>query len=261
MLIITSIIVLGMMGLIFAGLLGFAARYYRVEEDPRVASIMAILPGANCGACGVAGCHTFADKVSKGEIAVSGCLVGGMDVAKKIAAIMGEEGFEVHKKVAVVHCGAKKDQKKKKANYIGVKTCIGASLIDNGGLLCSYGCMGYGDCACICPFNAIKMVDGLPVIDPEKCTACGKCIKNCPKKIIALKPYDFKAVVACSSRDRGAETRKNCPVGCIACKICEKAVPEVFKVTDNLAVIDHDKKGIDCSAAIEKCPTKCIVKA
>jgi len=260
MLILISILVLGILGFTFAALLALAADYFKIEEDPRVATIMAILPGANCGACGAGGCHDFANKVARGEIAVSGCVVGGAEVSKKIAQIMGEEGFEVHKKVAAVHCGAKESQRKKRANYSGIRTCMGANIIDGGGLLCSYGCLGYGDCFCVCPFNAITMKEGLPLIDPEKCTACGKCVAACPRKIISLIPYDFKVVVACSSHDTGANTRKICPVGCIACKICEREVPRVFKVADNLAVMDYSKTGINCDPAIEKCPTKCIVK-
>ena len=112
-----------------------------------------------------------------------------------------------------------------------------------------------------CPFGAIRMEEGLPIVDPEKCTACGNCVAACPRKIISLRPCDFGVVVACSSRDAGAVVRKICPVGCIACKICVKQVPEAFTVTDNLAAVDYAKTGIDCDAAIEKCPTKCIVRA
>jgi len=260
MIIFISILVLGILGFVFAGLLALAADYFKVEEDPRIATILAILPGANCGACGAGGCRDFADKVVKGEIAVSGCVVGGAEVAKKIAKIMGEEGFEVHKKIAAVHCGAKKDQRKLKANYSGIKTCQAADIINNGGLACSYGCLGYGDCFCTCPFDAIRMKEGLPVIDPEKCTSCRKCIAACPRKIISLRPYDFPVVVACSSHDKGAVVRKICPVGCIACLICSMEVPEVFKVVDNLSVMDYSKSGINCDPAIEKCPTKCILK-
>ncbi len=259
--IITAIIVLGLLGFIFAGLLALAANYFTIEEDPRLAAILAILPGANCGACGAAGCHAFAEKLVKGEVLVSGCLAGGADIAKKLADVMGlEQVTDVHKQIAAIHCGAIASQRKTKANYNGVKTCRAATLVDSGGLACGFGCLGYGDCACVCPFDAIAMRDGLPVVDPEKCTACGKCVLACPRTIISIIPADFKVVVACSSRDKGAETRKSCPVGCIACKICEKEVPEVFKIDDNLAGIDYTKKGISCDVAITKCPTKCIVK-
>jgi len=255
-----SILVLGLLGFIFASLLGLAASYFKVEEDPRLAQIVEALPGSNCGACGSASCHNFAERLLKGEVQVNGCVAGGEVVAKKLAEIMGVEELAIHKKIAAVHCGAKEDQRKKKAIYSGVKTCAAANLVDNGGLLCRYGCLGYGGCFEVCPFDAIKMVKGLPLIDPEKCTGCGKCVAACPRGIISLVPYDFRVVVACSSHDRGAETRKICPVGCIACKICEKQVSEVFKVVDNLAIIDYSKVGVDCTPAIEKCPVKCIVK-
>jgi RnfABCDGE-type electron transport complex B subunit len=259
--IITAILVLGVLGFVFAGLLAMAADYFRVEEDSRLATILAILPGANCGACGEAGCRAFAEKLVKGEVLVSGCLAGGAAVAGKLAEVMGvEQVGDAHKRIAVVHCGAKEGQRKKKAQYAGIKTCQAADMVDSGGLACSYGCVGYGDCVCVCPFDAIAMRDGLPVVDANKCTACGKCVAACPRKIISLIPADFKIVIACSSRDSGAITRKNCPVGCIACKICEKEVPQVFKVDDNLAVIDYSQKGIACSSAIAKCPTKCIVR-
>ncbi|MCU0640487.1 MAG: RnfABCDGE type electron transport complex subunit B [Candidatus Margulisbacteria bacterium] len=258
--ILTSIIVLGALGFVFAALLALAADYFAVAVDPRVSAIIAIVPGANCGACGAGGCHDFAERVAKGEIAVSGCVVGGAEVAKKIAEIMGTAGFTVHKRVAAVHCGADNGQRWRKANYYGVKSCKNADLVASGGLMCSYGCLGYGDCFCVCAFDAIKMVNGLPQIDPEKCTACGKCVTACPRAIISLRPYDFPVRVACSSHDGPAATRKNCPVGCIACKICEKTVPDVFKVVDNLAVIDYTKTGVDCGPAIVKCPTKCILQ-
>lgn len=258
--ILISTLVLGLLGFIFAGLLGLAADYFKVDEDPKVAAILALLPGANCGACGAAGCHDYAVKVARGEISVGSCTVGGEKIAKEIAAIMGVEGHEVHKKVAAVHCGAKKDQRKTKSNYHGVKTCKYADTIDGGGLMCGYGCLGYGDCFDVCQFDAIKMVDGLPVIDPEKCTACNKCVEACPRSIISLRPFALPIVIACSSRDKGAITRKTCPVGCIACKICEKEAPEVFKVEDNLAKVDYSKPCSNCDSAITKCPTKCIIK-
>jgi RnfABCDGE-type electron transport complex B subunit len=260
--IVASIFVLGVLGFIFAALLGLAADYFKVEEDPRVSKLLGILPGTNCGACGSAGCHDFAVKLIRSEVAVTGCVAGGPDVASNLAAALGlDQPAGRERKTAAVHCGAREDQRKKKARYSGVKTCQAADLIDGGGLLCRYGCLGYGDCFEVCPFNAIKMVDGLPVLDPGKCTACGKCLTACPRNIISLIPCGFKVVVACSSHDRSAETRKICPVGCFACKICEKEVSEVFKVTDNLALMDYTRSGVDCQTAIEKCPAKCIVKA
>jgi len=261
MLILISVIMLGALGFLFAGLLGLAANYFRVEEDPRIAAVLSCLPGANCGACGMAGCRDYAEKVVLGQAAATVCSACGADAVAKISEVMGVSCEAVEKKVAVVHCGAKGEQRKKKGNYSGVKNCMAVTLVDGGGLACIYGCLGYGDCLATCPFGAIEMREGLPFIDPEKCTGCGKCIAVCPRKIISLRPYDFKIAVACSSRDSGAVVRKICTVGCIGCKLCVKQVADVFKVTDNLASVDYAKTGVSCEPAIEKCPTKCIVQS
>ncbi|MDD5593975.1 MAG: RnfABCDGE type electron transport complex subunit B [Candidatus Margulisbacteria bacterium] len=258
--IIASILVLGILGFVFAALLALAADYFRQETDPRLSTILTILPGLNCGACGEAGCRAFAEKLINGQVQVSGCLAGGAEVAEKLAKFMGVDQLEVHKKLATVHCGANEKVRTRQANYSGVETCAAATLIADGGLNCSYACLGYGDCYCACPFDAIRMKEGLPVIDPQKCTACGKCVAACPREIISLRPFENPVVVACSSRDPGAYVRKICPVGCIACKICENLVPEVFKVVDNLSVMDYSKTGVNCDPAIEKCPTRCILK-
>jgi len=260
MLILIAILVLGVMGLIFAGLLGFAADYFLVEEDPRIGQLLAVLPGGNCGACGLAGCRDYSEKLILGEAGPNACTAGGAKVAEAVAAIMGVEAASFDRKVATVHCGAKLDQRKHKAHYTGIETCFAVNMVDGGGLTCAYGCLGDGDCKAACLFDAIRMAEGLPVIDPEKCTACGNCVTACPRNIISLRPQDCPVIVACSSRNAGAVVRKICPVGCIGCKICVKQVPEVFTVSDNLAVVDYTKTGVSCDAAIEKCPTKCIIR-
>lgn len=246
--------------MVFALLLALAADYFAVPQDPRLDAIMAILPGTNDGACGAAGCRDFAEQLIAGKMTVGGCVVGGALVAEKLAGLMGVSGEAVRRNVAAVHCGARENQRKKKGNYAGVRTCGAANLVAGGGLMCLYGCLGYGDCQGVCQFDAIRMEEGLPVIDPAKCTACGKCLTACPRKIISLRPDDFPVIVACSSLDPGAVTRKICPVGCIGCKICVKEMPDLFRLSNNLAVMDYSKPGIDCAAAVEKCPTKCIVK-
>ncbi|MDA8125583.1 MAG: RnfABCDGE type electron transport complex subunit B [Deltaproteobacteria bacterium] len=260
MLILIAIVVLGLMGLVFAGLLGFAAGYFHVEEDPRIGQVLAVLPGANCGACGLAGCRDYSEKLVLGEARPNACTAGGTKVAEALAAIMGVEALAMDdRKVAAVHCGATVEQRKPKGHYRGVETCLAVSLVDGGGLACSYGCLGRGDCHVSCPFAAIRMEAGLPVIDAAKCTACGNCIAACPRKIISLRPASVPLVVACSSRDTGAAVRKICAVGCIGCKLCVKQAPEAFSVVDNLAAIDYTKSVGPCDAVSEKCPTKCIV--
>jgi RnfABCDGE-type electron transport complex B subunit len=260
MLIGIAILILGVMGLVFAGLLGFAADYFHVEEDPRIGRILAVLPGGNCGACGLAGCRDYSEKLILGEAGPNACTAGGAKVGEAIAAILGVQAAAFDRKIATIHCGAKLEQRKSKAHYTGIETCFAVNMVDGGGLACAYGCLGHGDCRASCPFDAIRMEEGLPVIDPEKCTACGNCVTACPRKIISIRPQDFPVAVACSSHDAGAVVRKICPVGCIGCKICVKQVPEVFSVSDNLAAIDYTKTGVPCDAAIEKCPTKCIIR-
>ncbi|HVN67540.1 MAG TPA: (Fe-S)-binding protein, partial [Candidatus Sulfotelmatobacter sp.] len=225
--IFSSIIVLGLLGFVFAALLALAAGYFTITEDPRLGSILSILPGSNCGGCGNPGCRAFAEKLIKGEVVVSGCLAGGPEVAKALAKIMSlAEPTGIRKLLATVHCGADENVRTRQAEYAGVPTCRAADLVAAGGLNCSYGCLGYGDCFCVCPFNAIVMNKGLPMILPDKCTACGKCVDACPRQIISLRPFENSVVVACNSHDNGAYVRKICSVGCIACKICEKEVPE-----------------------------------
>jgi Na+-translocating ferredoxin:NAD+ oxidoreductase RNF subunit RnfB len=258
MIIMASILILGMLGFIFAGLLGLAADYFKIEEDPRVVEILKILPGSNCGACGFAGCSALAQQIAAGTAPTNACTAGGNEVAQKIAALLGGKTENVQKKLAAVHCGASSMQRKLKANYYGIEDCAAANMVDGGGLLCAYGCLGYGDCQKSCTFGAIAMQNGLPVINLALCTGCGKCVSACPREIITLRPAGFPVVIACASHERGGATRKICEVGCIACKICEKEVPEVFSVVDNLAVINYNKTETACASAILKCPPQCI---
>ena len=259
MVIVSSIAVLGLMGFVFAALLGYAADYFYVEEDPRVSRVLAALPAGNCGACGLAGCRDYAEKVVAGEADPNACRAGGAATAEAIASIMGLQARALAREVAVVHCRAGETERKRKGRYTGIRSCSAATLVDGGGLACAYGCLGYGDCREACAFDAIAMQDGLPVVDREKCTGCGKCVQVCPRNILGLAPEGLKVAVACSSRDPGPAVRKICAVGCIGCKLCVKQAPGLFSVERNLAVIDASKTDAPFEAAWDKCPTKCIV--
>jgi len=253
------------LGVLFAGVLIFANRRLKVEEDPRIEELTAKLPGLNCGACGFPSCRMFAEGIvlKKEEAINSMCRVAGPEVAKLIAEISGVS-TEVAKRVSVVYCGAKDKDKTKKAVYKGIDTCRSADIISGGGMNCEYGCLGFGDCAKICPFGAIKMEEGLPKVDPYKCVACGKCVETCPRNIMELMPYDVEhlVVAACRSKDSGAFVRKICSVGCIACRICEKLSGGVFYVEDNHSKIRKEriKEDIKWDEIIKKCPTKTIVR-
>lgn len=248
----------------FSVVLAVADRYLRVEKGPLTEKVEHILPGLNCGACGFPNCRAMAEAMVKGEAAPASCPVGGEDTARLIAEFLGFETGEVTKKLAIVHCGAETSQRKKRANYSGIQTCGAANMVFWGGLECKFGCLGFGDCVKNCPFEAIKMVNGLPKVDPEKCSVCGKCVTACPRTIISLEPFKNKEItfVACSSVDKGARVRKICPVGCIACKVCEKLSKSAFEVKDNLAKVDYKKAApdTDWKLCAEKCPTKTIQK-
>ena len=264
---VTLVAVLSMAGLgaFFAFILAILSKKLSVKDDPRVEEIRAILPGVNCGACGVASCQLFAERLLAKKVAVNGCVPGGAEVAERLAVVLGVESEAPVKKVAVVHCGAGLKERKLRADYRGLKICSAEVMVAGGELACTYGCLGYGDCDRSCPFDAIRMVDGLPQIDLVKCTGCGKCVEACPRGIISLEIWDGSyplVTVACNSLDKGKVVRKVCPVGCIACKICEKLSPELFKIDNNLARLDTPKlkENDNWEKPLEKCPTKCIVK-
>ncbi len=266
---LTAILTMVGLGVFFAVVLALANQRLKVEEDPRIEELAEKLPGLNCGACGFPSCHEFAKGIVEGnEQAVNTtCHVAGPDVIALVSKIAGVQA-EAKKSVAVVFCGARDGDKTRRADYKGIKTCLSADIIFGGGMNCSYGCLGFGDCMRVCPFDAIKMVDGLPRIDVDKCVACGKCIAACPRGIIELMPKtsgDF-VVPACRSKDPGGFVRKICRVGCIACKICERLSGGVFVIEDNLARVRKDRMATDDGRSIrwdeiiKKCPTKTIVR-
>lgn len=256
---IYSLLSMGGLAALLAAGLGFAANAFKVERDERIDRIEEGLPGANCGACGYAGCAAFAEAVVNGEAPVGGCPVGGESTLKHISDIMGSESVAGVREVAQVLCKGGWKETQRPAEYRGVETCKAANMVSGGTKSCQYGCLGMGDCAFVCPFDAIVMNDnGLPEIDPEKCTACGKCVTACPRSIIVLAPENKINHIRCSSHDSGKIVRKICEVGCIGCGICARACPvDAISMEDNLAVIDYEKC-VNCGICAEKCPTNAI---
>lgn len=259
--IITATVVVGAVG-IFVGLfLGIAGIRFKVKVDEKEEAVLAALPGNNCGGCGFAGCSGLAAAIAKGEAPVNACPVGGEPVGKKIAEIMGVEAESSVKKVAFVACQGDCDKAKKDYDYYGIEDCRMMSFVPGGGpKSCNCGCLGFGTCTKVCPFDAIHVVNGVAVVDRDACKACGKCIEVCPKKLISLIPYDAKLAVACSSADKGPVTMKACEVGCIGCGICVKNCPaQAVTVADFHASIDQEKC-TGCGICADKCPKKAIVK-
>lgn len=258
--IVTATLLIGAIGLFIGLFLGVAAIKFKVEVDEKEEAVLAALPGNNCGGCGFPGCSGLAAAIAKGEAPVNACPVGGEPVGKVIAGIMGVEAGESERQVAYVHCQGDGEKATLDYDYSGIEDCRMISFVPNGGAKsCNYGCLGYGSCVKACPFDAIHVVNGVAVVDKEKCKACGKCIAVCPKNLISLVPYSAKHVVACSSQDKGPVTMKACTVGCIGCGLCVKACPvEAVKVENFHAIIDHEKC-IGCGACKEKCPKKAII--
>jgi len=258
---IISMLSVGGLGLLFSAGLAVANRKLTVEEDPRIAQITDCLPGANCGGCGLAGCANFAENVVEGAANIGECVVCPADALEEIASIMGVEVPVGERKLARVMCQGGMAETAKKAEYVGIQSCLAASFASGGNKLCQYGCVGFGDCVKVCPFEAIYLNDnGLPVVDEDKCTGCGNCVETCPRNIIELHPEGHSLFVLCRNRDKPKVANKVCTRACIACRLCVRAVEEgqIF-LEDNLAVIDYSKFGRDPELPTDKCPTECLV--
>jgi len=245
-------------GFILSMILVIADKKLMVEEDPRVEKALGMLPGANCGACGFAGCSAYANALIEGKASVDACKPGGTETAKKLAHLLGLDEVSIQPKIARVLCSGGIKETVKNKVYVGVKTCTSAHLV-GGEKACLYSCIGYGDCVEACPFEAMYMNDnGLPVVRLDKCTGCGECVKACPRKIIVLSEYDEVVHVYCSSHDKGAVVRKICKAGCIACGLCEKDDDTgAVKVLEYLAVIDHSVNKAPVKST-KRCPTDVI---
>ena len=220
--IIFAAVVVGGVGILIGFFLGVSGEKFKVEVDEREVAVTEALPGNNCGGCGYPGCSGLAAANAKGEAPVDQCPVGGAPVAAKIGAIMGQEVKETARQVAFVKCARTCDKTTMKYEYTGVEDCEMMAFIPGSGAKnCTYGCMGFGSCVKVCPFDAIHVVNGIAVVDQEACKACGKCVAKCPRHLIELVPYEQKHLVQCSSKDKGKDVMSVCSVGCIGCKMCE----------------------------------------
>ncbi len=257
--ILIAAVSMGGLGLVFAIVLAIANKKLHVEEDPRVLEIMEVIPSANCGGCGYPGCQAFADAVVKGDAPVDGCPVGGGDFAEQVAKIMGVEVTKGEKIVAQCQCQGGLEEIAYQGEYQGAQSCIAATLVSGGKKLCEFGCLGLGDCAAICPFDAIIISDNrLPVVDAEKCVACGKCVEVCPRDLMEMHPISHRTKVLCKNLDIGRYATKICTRSCIACGACERKCPfDAIHVIDNLAVIDYEKCK-HCGLCATVCPTTAI---
>lgn len=254
---IFPILLLAGTGLVCAVMLSLAAKFMAVKTDERFTKLRSCLPGANCGACGYAGCDDYAKKLLEG-VATNLCIPGGDGVAKDLAGVLGVEAEDVKERYGVVKCNGDCAEAGYIMDYCGHESCAAANQFFSGRGKCAHGCLGYGDCALICEYDAIKIVNGVAYVDKQKCAGCGQCAKACPKGLIELVDYSANVYVACNSTEKGAVTRKQCKNGCIGCKKCERNCPAgAITVTNNLAYIDQDKC-TSCGLCVSQCPTKAI---
>ncbi|MBO7150911.1 MAG: RnfABCDGE type electron transport complex subunit B, partial [Clostridia bacterium] len=231
-----------------------------VKESRKKLRARACLPGVNCGACGFTGSDEYAKALlSDPSLPANLCVPGADMVASSLAATLGKEAEDVIEMVAILACDGNCYATALKYDYTGPATCKAVSTLYSGNGKCAYGCIGYGDCAAVCPNDAICIKDGIAHIDTRKCIGCGMCAKVCPHHIISIMADVERVYVACSNKDKGAQTRKVCENGCIGCKKCEKTCEHgAITVIDNLAQIDYDKC-VDCKKCVQACPVKCII--
>jgi RnfABCDGE-type electron transport complex B subunit len=252
--------ILAGVGLVFGALIALANRRFKVWEDPRIDEVTALLPGANCGACGFPGCRGFAEACVKGSVKPAGCTVMSEDMRADVAAYLGVDAGQAEKRVARLLCAGGSDVAPRKAAYRGVESCAAAVAVGGGGKGCAWGCVGLADCAVACTFGAITMnAGGLPVVDAEKCTACNDCVVACPLELFTILPVSHHLLVQCRSLLDGDDATRVCAVACNACGRCAADAPGLISMRDGLAVIDYASIEMETRDATSRCPTGAIV--
>ena len=256
--IVYAVVVLGVLGAVFGLVLAIASKVFEVKKDPREEAILSHLAGANCGGCGYPGCGGCAAAILAGDAPVTACAPAGAENAAAIAEIMGMSAPTGERQVAFVRCNGGTNAKKR-YEYIGVQDCISATKVAGSPLECNFGCLGFGSCVKACQFGAISIGEnGCAVVDPEKCTNCGACMKACPRKIITSVPVSKKVHVLCANQDKGKAAMSVCSNSCIGCGLCQKECKkDAIHVVNGVAVIDYEKC-VGCKLCTKVCPRDAI---
>ena len=256
--IVYAVVVLGVLGAVFGLVLAIASKVFEVKKDPREEAILSHLAGANCGGCGYPGCGGCAAAILAGDAPVTACAPAGAENAAAIAEIMGMSAPTGERQVAFVRCNGGTNAKKR-YEYVGVQDCISATKVAGSPLECAFGCLGFGSCVKACQFGAISIGEnGCAVVDPDKCTNCGACMKACPRKIITSVPVSKKVHVLCANQDKGKAAMSVCSNSCIGCGLCQKECKkDAIHVVNGVAVIDYEKC-VGCKLCTKVCPRDAI---
>ena len=258
--ILLSAAILGGVGFLFASLIALTHRRFSVWEDPRIDGVVQLLPGNNCGACGFPGCRGFAENLVAGKTTPAICSVMSPDMREDVASFLGVEVGSADQRVARLLCAGGSDVAIQQAEYQGLGTCGAAAAVAGGGKGCTWGCIGLADCARACTFDAIRMNDaGLPVVIPEKCTACGDCVEACPKDLFVIMPLEQKLLVQCRNLLDGEAATSLCSAACNACGRCAADAPGIVSIRNGLAIVDYSHNELASPAATARCPTGAIV--
>ncbi|MFQ5537183.1 MAG: (Fe-S)-binding protein [Gemmatimonadota bacterium] len=259
--VVGSVAILGGVATVFGAFISLANAKFKVWEDPRIDGVRELLPGADCGACGQPGCRAFAEALVAGEVTPAECTVMGEEERLDVASYLGVEAGSANKRVARLLCAGGRDVAPYKAEYHGIESCAAAAAVTGGGKACAWGCLGFADCAVACDFDAIVMSDlALPVVDVDKCTACGDCVEACPLDLFTLLPQDAHLLVQCKNLLQGDDATAVCSVACNACGRCvQDAEPGLIAMVDGLATVNYAKIELENPKAVERCPTGAIV--
>jgi len=259
--ILTAILILGGVGLVFGVFIALANRRLWVWEDPRIEIVAQMLPNANCGACGLPGCRAFAEQAVERKVAPAQCTVANEAAKQAIAGFLGVEAGQAVKRVARLLCAGGSDVAVQRAQYRGIATCAAAAAVAGGGKGCTWGCLGLADCERVCAFGAIAMSHtGLPLVDPDRCTACGDCVEACPKSLFVLLPLEHRLLVQCKNLVEGNDALEQCRVACTACGKCvQDAAAGLISIATGVAVVNYDLIAAATERAVARCPTNAIV--
>jgi len=258
--IIKSVLFMLVLGTGLAVLIAIANKKLHVQEDPRIDEVESLLPGSNCGACGKPGCRALAESLVQGTSNPSQCTVASSEIKSQVASSLGVQLEQIEKRVARLACAGGNHVARQRTRYVGLESCRAASLVAGGGKGCYWGCLGLGDCGVACKFDAITFSDnGLPLVDVQKCTACGDCVVACPKHLFSIHPISHQLWVNCKSQESGDIAEAECDVACTACGKCAAdAASGLIIMRHNLPDIDYSLHHFASKSIIDRCPTGAI---